>query len=383
MSPGTLRSIDKLELRERRVFLRADLNVPLRDGRISDDSRIRASLQTLQHLRDAGARVVMASHLGRPKGSPSDALSLRPVAERLGLPLAPDCIGEEVVDQVSRLRAGDAILLENLRFHAGEEENGPEFVEALATCCDAYVNDAFGTAHRAHASTEGLARRLDRESAAGFLLQREVEALTCARDNPERPYVCILGGAKVSDKLAVLEALSQRADAVAIGGAMAYTFLLAQGHEVGNSLVEPDLVETAGRLLESDCELILPCDHVVAAKFGASAQTVSQIPAGQVALDIGPQSVEAIRSRLAGARTVFWNGPLGLFETPPFNRGSEAIARALAECDAFSVVGGGDSLAAVAASGVESGISHLSTGGGASLEFLEGRVLPGIEVLSA
>lgn len=383
MSLGALRSLDDLNVEGQRVFLRADLNVPLRDGRMSDDSRIRASMKTLQYLRDAGARVVLGSHLGRPKGERKPEFSLRPVAERLGIPLAPDCVGDEVADQVGRLRAGDAILLENLRFHPGEEANAPDFVAALANCCDAYVNDAFGTAHRAHASTEGLARALRDQSAAGFLLQSEVEALTRVRDRAEHPYICILGGAKVSDKLGVLEALSRRADAVAIGGAMAYTFLLAQGHEVGKSLVEPDLVSTAKRLLASDCELILPCDHVVAPSLDAAdaASTVTEIPKDQIALDIGPKSVEAIRARVAGAKTVFWNGPLGLFETPPFNHGSEAVARALAESSAFSVVGGGDSLAAVSASGVESGISHLSTGGGAALEFLDGSALPGIEAL--
>lgn len=383
MSQGALRSLKDLDVEDQRVFLRADLNVPLRDGRISDDSRIRASMKTLQYLRDAGARVVLGSHLGRPKGEHRDEFSLRPVAERLGIPLAPDCVGDAVSDQVGRLRAGDAILLENLRFHPGEEANAPDFVAALASCCDAYVNDAFGTAHRAHASTEGLARALHDKSAAGFLLETEVAALTRVRDRAEHPYVCILGGAKISDKLGVLEALSQRADAVIIGGAMAYTFLLAQGLEVGKSLVEPDLVSTAERLLASGCELILPCDHVVAPALDATdaASTVATIPADQIALDIGPKSVEVIRERVAGAKTVFWNGPLGLFETPPFNRGSEAVARALAESDAFSVVGGGDSLAAVAASGVESGISHLSTGGGASLEFLDGSELPGIEAL--
>jgi len=385
VSPGpALRSVESLELGGQRVFVRADLNVPLRGGRVADDTRIRAMLPTLSHVREHGGRVVLASHLGRPKGKANDELSLRPVAEALGIALAPDCIGTDAVEQVSRLRDGDAILLENLRFHAGEEANDPEFVAALAELADLYVNDAFGTAHRAHASTEGLARALGADrSAAGFLLAAEVEALSRVRDTPERPYLCVLGGAKVSDKLAVLEALAARADAVAVGGAMAYTFLLARGEPVGNSLVEPDLVDTARRLLDGSAELILPCDHVVAPDPDAAdqARTVDAIPDDWMALDIGPKSVEAIAQRVAEAATVFWNGPLGLFEREPFNHGSNAVAEALARCPGYTVVGGGDSLAAVHQSGCGDRISHLSTGGGASLEFLQGRSLPGLEPL--
>ncbi|HXZ85364.1 MAG TPA: phosphoglycerate kinase, partial [Myxococcota bacterium] len=300
----------------------------------------------------------------------------------MGLPLAPDCVGPETEARVAALRDGEAILLENLRFHAGEEANDPAFVAKLARLCDVYVNDAFGTAHRAHASTEGLAHVCS-DVAAGFLLQREVTALSRVRDAPAHPYLCILGGAKVSDKLAVLESLAARADTVAIGGAMAYTFLLARGEPVGKSLVEPELVETARRLLAGKTELLLPVDHVVAASPDdrAGARTVERIPDGAMALDVGPRSRAALSERVARAKTVFWNGPLGFFEKPPFDAGTRAVAELLAASSAYTVVGGGDSLAAVQAAGVGERISHLSTGGGASLEFLEGRALPGVEVL--
>ncbi len=375
-----VRSVADQPLAGERVFLRADLNVPLRDDSVADDTRIRASLQTLEYVRKQGGRVVLASHLGRPGGFPDPALSLRPVAEVMEIPLAPDCIGSEVEAQVAQLGDGEALLLENLRFHPGETANDPEFVAALARLCDVYVNDAFGSAHRAHASTVGLARACSRR-AAGYLLEREVEALSRVRDEPERPYVCILGGAKVSDKLGVLEALSKRADLIVIGGAMAYTFLLAQGKPVGRSLVEPKQLETARRLLAGETEILLPVDHVVAAAPDLAASTTNEIPEDCAAYDIGPLSVDAIRERLVGARTVFWNGPLGLFETEPFDRGTRAVAELIAQSSAFSVVGGGDSLAAIRLAGVGDRISHLSTGGGASLEFLEGRSLPGIEAL--
>ena len=366
------------------MFLRADLNVPLRHGAVADDSRIRASLKTLEYLRKQGARVVLASHLGRPRGRPDPALSLRPVAQAMGLPLAPDCVGGDVERLVSALANGEALLLENLRFHAGETANDPEFVAALARLTDVYVNDAFGSAHRAHASTVGLPRASARR-AAGFLLAREIEALSRVRDEPERPYVCILGGAKVSDKLGVLDALCERADMVVIGGAMAFTFLLARGERVGRSLVEPDQLQTARRLLDADVEILLPVDHVVAASpdEAASATTATRIPEDLAAYDIGPASIDAIGARLHGARTIFWNGPVGLFETPPFDRGTRAVAELVASSSAYTVVGGGDSLAAVALTGVGERISHLSTGGGASLEFLEGRTLPGIAALEA
>ncbi len=378
------RSVTDLPLEGQRVFLRADLNVPLREGSVADDTRIGASRKTLEYLRKQGARVVLASHLGRPGGRPDPALSLRPIAALMGLPLAPDCVGAQVERTVSSLANGEALLLENLRFHAGETANDPAFVAALAKLTDVYVNDAFGSAHRAHASTEGLPRTIARR-AAGFLLAREIQALSRVRDEPERPYVCILGGAKVSDKLGVLDALSRRADMVVIGGAMAFTFLLARGEPVGRSLVEPNKLQTARKLLDADVEILLPVDHVVAASpnEAASATTATQIPDHLAAYDIGPASIEAIGERLAGARTVFWNGPVGLFETPPFDRGTRAVAELVARSSAYTVVGGGDSLAAVALTGVGDQISHLSTGGGASLEYLEGRTLPGIKALEA
>lgn len=382
MRAEPVRPVDDLEVAGRRVFLRADLNVPLRDGAVADDSRLRASRETLDLLRERGARVVLASHLGRPKGERCPEYSLAPVAAALGLPLAADCVGAEAEKTVAALAGGEALLLENLRFHPGEERNDPAFVAALARLADAYVNDAFGTAHRAHASTVGLARALPAR-AAGRLMQREVETLARLRDDPARPYLCVLGGAKVSDKLAVLEALAARADAVCVGGAMAYTFLLARGEPVGRSLVEPALVETARRLLDGPTEIVLPVDHVVAPDpdHPQAAETVASIPEDRMALDIGPRSVAQIVARIGSARTVFWNGPLGLFETPPFDAGSRAVAAACADASAFSVVGGGDSLAAVRAAGVAERISHLSTGGGASLEFLEGRTLPGVAAL--
>jgi phosphoglycerate kinase len=377
-----LPTVRDLELRGRRVFLRSDLNVPLRGGAIADDTRIRASRETFDFLRQRGARVVLASHLGRPKGERRPELSLAPVAEALGIPLAPDCVGPEVEAQVEALGDGDALLLENLRFHAGETKNDPAFVQALAHLCDAYVNDAFGTAHRAHASTAGLAE-VCATRAAGFLLAREIGALRRVRDEPERPYVCILGGAKVSDKLAVLEALCERADLLCVGGAMAYTFLRARGEPVGRSLVEADLVETAARMAEKAQRILLPTDHVVAPGPDAAerAHTVEAIPDDEMGLDVGPATRAAIASELEGARTVFWNGPLGLFETPPFDAGTVAVARALAASSAYSVVGGGDSIAALRTAGVAERIDHVSTGGGASLEFLEGRDLPGIRAL--
>jgi len=378
-----LRSVRDLRLAGRRVFIRADLNVPLaKDGSVADDSRIRASMETLEFVRKAGARVVLASHLGRPKAAPEPKFSLAPVAKHMKLALALDCVGPEVEARVSRLKDGEVLLLENLRFHAGEEKNAPKFVAELAKLCDVYVNDAFGTAHRAHASTEGLAHVVA-DAGAGFLLEREVEALSKVRDSPEHPYVCILGGAKVSDKLAVLESLAARADTVVIGGAMAYTFLLAKGESVGKSLVESELVDTAKRLLAGKTELLLPVDHVVAANpdDAAGARTVDRIPDGTMALDVGPRSRAAIESRLTAAKTVFWNGPLGFFEKPPFDAGTRAVAEMLARSSGYTVVGGGDSLAAVHAAGVGARIRHLSTGGGASLEFLEGAALPGVEAL--
>jgi len=380
---GKLRSLADLTLRGRRVFVRADLNVPLRGGRVADETRIRASQSTLDYILQHGGRVVIASHLGRPRGEPRPELSLRPIAETLALPLAPDCIGPEVEALVEELGEGQALLLENLRFHAGEERNDPDFARGLARLTDVYVNDAFGSAHRAHASTTGLPG-LCAETGAGFLLTREIDALTRVRDRPQPPFVCILGGAKVLDKLPVLETLAKRADLTIIGGAMAFTFLLARGESVGTSLVEPDQVESARRLIKATGELLLPIDHVVAKNIDdtSGAETVERIPDDRMALDIGPRSVERIAQHLKGAATVFWNGPLGYFECPPFDTGTRAVAELVAASPAYTVVGGGDSLAALSATGVADRISHLSTGGGAALEFLEGRILPGIAALA-
>ncbi len=378
-------------LRGQRVFVRADLNVPIRDGVVGDDTRIRASLPSLRRLLDAGARVVVASHLGRPKGERKPELSLRPVAEKLGehlgrpVAFADDCVGEAAEQVVGALGDGEIALLENLRFHAGETKNDPEFAAALGRLADAYVNDAFGTAHRAHASTAGIVPHVGRV-AAGDLLQAELANLQRVLD-PERPFLCLLGGAKVSDKLAVLEAMVKRADVVCVGGAMAYTFLRAQGQPTGNSLVEDERVDDARRVLatasEVGHELLLPVDHVVASELaeGAEHRVAKEIPDGWLGVDIGPETAELFASRATAARTIFWNGPMGVFEMDPFARGTEALAQAVAGSEAASVVGGGDSLAAVNRVGVADRITHLSTGGGASLEFVEGRELPGVAAL--
>jgi phosphoglycerate kinase len=378
-------------LRRQRVLVRADMNVPLEKGRVADDARIRASLPTLRHLLSGGARVIVVSHLGRPDGSPTPSLSLRPVAARLagvlgvGVAFAEDCVGEVAEQAIAELGPGDLLLLENLRFHPGEEANDPDFARALAALADVYVNDAFGTAHRAHASTVGIVAHV-RRAAAGDLLRREIEHLEVVRD-PERPLLCLLGGAKVSDKLAVLEALAPHADVLAIGGAMAYTFLRAQGQPTGSSLVEPDRVEDARRVLEAaraaGRRVLLPVDHVVARHVRASAapKLCNEIPEGWIAVDIGPKTAEAYGAEIRRARTVFWNGPMGVFELEPFATGTESVARSVAEADGISVVGGGDSLAAVNRVGVGDDITHLSTGGGASLEFIQGLTLPGIAAL--
>jgi len=378
-------------VRGRRVFVRADLNVPIQGGVVGDDSRIRASLPTLRRLLEAGARVVLASHLGRPKGKPRPELSLRPVAGRLsellGRPVAfaPDCVGPAAEEAASRLRDGELLLLENLRFHPEEEKNDPAFAEALAALADVYVNDAFGTAHRAHASTAGMVSHVGR-AAAGDLLRDELRHLSVILD-PKRPLLCVLGGAKVSDKLAVLEALAGRADVIAIGGAMAYTFLRAQGQPTGDSLVEAERLEDARRVLEvarrAGRRLLLPSDHVVARELaeGAETRVVQRIPDGWKGVDIGPETAAAYGAEAAQAATIFWNGPMGVFEIPAFARGTEALARAVADSSAVSVVGGGDSLAAINRLGLGPRIGHLSTGGGASLEYVQGLVLPGVAAL--
>jgi phosphoglycerate kinase len=393
--------MDKLTVRDldasgKRVFVRVDFNVPLEDGKVTDDSRIRASIPTIRHLMAQGARVILASHLGRPNGKVQDGLRLRPVAERLSqllrqnVPVTGDALGIGTEDAVRRLRAGEVLLLENLRFHGEEEANDPGFARALAAYADVYVNDAFGTAHRAHASTVGVARLLP--AYAGLLLESEIVNLSKLLESPEKPYAAIVGGAKVSDKLRVLENLLSKVDVLVLGGGMANTFLLARGHPVGKSLAEHDMVDAAKRVLEAaeaaGVTVILPVDVIVAKEVtrGTEYKTLNaeKIPASWHIVDIGKASITRIEEALADARTVFWNGPLGVFEIPSFARATFAIARFLAtraDAGATVVVGGGDSVAAIQQLGVAEKMTHVSTGGGASLEFLEGRELPGIEVL--
>jgi len=378
-------------IRGQRVFVRADLNVPLKDGAITDDTRVRASLPTLRRLVEAGARVVVASHLGRPKGERVPGMSLRPVAPRLatllgtGVSFCEDCVGETAEEAIRGLGEGQVLLLENLRYHAAEEKNDPDFAKALAQLADVYVNDAFGTAHRAHASTVGMTQHVG-VAAAGDLLKSEIEHLQVVRE-PERPLVVVLGGAKVSDKLSVLEALVPHADVLAIGGAMSYTFLAARGEPVGASRMEAERVDAARDLLRSaesaGSRLLLPVDHVVAQQLEAGAPTrvVREIPEGWMGVDIGPETAERYAREVREARTVFWNGPMGVFEIDAFAEGTAAVARAAAESAATTVVGGGDSLAAVNALGLGERITHLSTGGGASLEYVQGLELPGVKAL--
>lgn len=386
----TLRTIEDLgELAGKRVLVRVDFNVPLQDGKVADDFRIRAALPTIHELQDAGAHLVLASHLGRPKGEVDDDLRLEPVAKRLG-ELIEDG-GAPSTSEAGEFTAyrldGSLTILENLRFDPGEEANDPSFADRLAALADAYVDDAFGAAHRAHASVVGVAERLP--AAAGRLMQREVEVLSRLRDAPERPYVAILGGAKISDKLGVLEALIDRVDAVLVGGAMAFTLLAVQGAEVGSSLVEPDRFDDVRRALakadQRGVPILLPEDVVAAAEIDAKARKqtcpADRIPRGMRGLDIGPRTVEEFARTLADAKTILWNGPMGVFELEPFAAGTTGVARAVAGAAAFSVVGGGDSLLALRRAELEDSIDHLSTGGGASLEFIEGRELPGVKVL--
>lgn len=380
-------------VRGRRVLVRADLNVPLDHGRVTDDTRIRASLPTLRRLLDAGARVAVASHLGRPKGKRNPDYSLRPVAPLLahglgvGVSFCEDCVGEDAETAIGDLGDGQIVLLENVRFHPGEERNDPDFAKALGRLADVFVNDAFGTAHRAHASTVGVVAHVGR-AVAGDLLKSELEHLRVVRE-PRRPLLVVLGGAKVSDKLAVLEALAPHADALAIGGAMTYTFLAARGEPTGASLMEPDRIEDARRVMRaadaSGRRLLLPSDHVVAQRLEAGAPTrvVKEIPDGWMGVDIGPESAERIAAEIAGAATVFWNGPMGVFEIDAFAHGTERVARAAAECAGTTVVGGGDSLAAINKLGLGDRIDHLSTGGGASLEYVQGLALPGVVALES
>jgi 3-phosphoglycerate kinase len=378
-------------VRGRRVLVRADLNVPLADGVIRDDTRIRASLPSLRRLLAAGARVVVVSHLGRPKGEARPEFSLRPVAPRLaqllgmGVSFCEQCIGPEAADAIERLEDGELLLLENLRFHPGEEQNDPDFAKALAERIDVFVNDAFGTAHRAHASTVGVAAFVA-EVGAGDLLKGEIDHLKVVRE-PVRPLMVVLGGAKVSDKLSVLEALAPHADVLAIGGAMAYTFMAARGTPIGASRVERERVDDARRVMQaserSGRRLLLPSDHVVATSLeeGVATRTVATIPDGFMGLDIGPETAQRYAREIGGARTLFWNGPMGVFELPAFAEGTRAVARAAADSDAITVVGGGDSLAAINQMGVADRFTHLSTGGGASLEYVQGLELPGVAAL--
>jgi phosphoglycerate kinase len=384
----TVRDID---VAGKRVLVRIDFNVPLEHGAVGDDTRIRAALPTIQYLIDHKAKTILCSHLGRPKGKPVSAYSLGPVGARLSQLLkrevrtAPDCVGPVVQDLVHALRPGEVLLLENLRFHPEEEANEAGFVRALAALADVYVDDAFGSAHRAHASTAGVAERLP--AVAGFLMERELTFLGRALADPARPFVAILGGAKVSDKIAVIDNLLGKVDTLLIGGGMANTFLKAQGKEVGDSLVENDKLDIAGTLLRNgNDKLILPVDAVIADRFDAQAQwrgvDVDDVPPGWRIVDIGPKTIERFKEHLRGARTVVWNGPMGVFEMTPFAEGTFAIARALAELSgATTIIGGGDSAAAVEQAGVAERVTHISTGGGASLEFLEGRELPGVAVL--
>jgi phosphoglycerate kinase len=389
-------SIRDLDLKGKRVFIRVDFNVPLdEEGRITNDARIQASLPTIRHALSQNGRVILASHLGRPKGKVNPKMSLKPVAAALGrllgrnVLMASDCVGEEALAQSRRLKEGEVLMLENLRFHSQEEANDPEFAKQLAALCELYVNDAFGTAHRAHASTVGMIPFVGK-AAAGLLMEKELAYLGKAVSNPDRPYLAIIGGAKVSDKIQVIDNLLNLVDVLLIGGGMAYTFLVAEEYEVGKSLVETDKITLAESLLNTARDrkvtLLLPVDHVVASKLSPTAEikttTIQETPMEWMGLDIGPETVARFRNQIALARTILWNGPLGVFEMEPFAQGTMAIAQAVAESSATTIIGGGDSIAAVTQAGVADKITHISTGGGASLEFLGGAKLPGVEALS-
>jgi phosphoglycerate kinase len=397
-------SIRDLDLKDKRVLIRVDFNVPLSpDGAILDDTRIRETLPTIEYALRHHAKVILASHLGRPKGKPVATMSLRPVVDHLrglldhildpdeNVAFAPDCVGEVATEIAMNLESGQTLLLENLRFHAGEEKNDPDFAQQLAILCDIYVNDAFGSAHRAHASTEGITHFV-KQSAAGLLMEKELIYMGKALTEPDKPFVAIIGGAKVSDKIGVIDNLLEKADAIIIGGGMAYTFLNAQGQSTGKSLVESDKLDVAKAALEKakakGVRFLLPIDHVLADKFAPDATTAifsgeGAFPADLMALDIGPASIKLFAEEIANARTIIWNGPMGVFEMPAFAHGTNAIAAAVAHNEeATTIVGGGDSVSAIHKSGFADRITHISTGGGASLEYLEGKTLPGVAALT-
>lgn len=388
------KTLKDIKFKGKKALVRVDFNVPLEDGKITDDTRIEAALPTIKYLINEGARVILMSHLGRPKGKVKEELRMDPVAERLADLLGKevlkvdDCIGNEVEEAVSNLKDGEVLLLENTRFHPGEKANDPEFAEKLASLADVFVNDAFGAAHRAHASTVGVTDYLP--SVAGFLMQRELNALGEVMDNPEHPFVAILGGAKVSDKIGVIRNLLNKADYLLVGGGIANTFLKARGYEMGESLVEDDKLELARELLDEaekkGVELVLPVDIVVAKEFKEDAEnkvvSVKEVPADWESLDSGgPETIKKYTEIIKKAKTVIWNGPIGVFEMDQFAKGTNAIARAMAESDAKTIIGGGDSAAAVKKAGLADKMSHISTGGGASLMFFEGKPLPGVEAL--
>ncbi len=390
MNKKTIRDID---LKNKTVIMRGDFNVPLDDSQnINDNSRILATLPTIRYILDKKAKLILMTHIGRPKGKVFDSMRVTPVAKELSRLLninvitSNDCIGKEVKDIISKADFGDVILLENLRFHKEEEKNDPNFAKELSSLADIYVNDAFGTAHRAHASTEGITKYLP--SVAGFLIEKELEYLGNALSNPKRPFVAIIGGAKVSTKISVLNSLLDKVNVLIIGGGMSYTFCKAMGNTIGNSLVEDDFINTAKEVIkkanDKKVTLVIPSDHVIADKFDNEANSMvieGDIPNDFIGMDIGPKTIELIKSKIKNAKTVLWNGPLGVFEMSNFSKGTFFIAKAIANIDAITVVGGGDSVSAINKSGIADKISHISTGGGASIEFIEGKSLPGIESL--